>query len=311
MYGINVVYSIILSVLKLSMSAILWVVAIVVGIFLLKRFCPNNQVSSDIISALGDELRLRTSNPLANVAIDQVMRYNPVEVVQETGIIPESQVSHIYDPILYNPVINQSHNSTTYQEFTPNSYRIPDPITITDHQPDHQHNEHETSSEYSRFDHIIDIISENRTLPEVPEKSYVTAKDKKHEAKCREIIQRLTGRQFRSVRPNFLKNPKTNRNLEIDCYNDELMLAIEYNGVQHYQWPNFLPMTYDEFLKQVERDAVKKDLCDFHGVYLIVVPYTIQMNDIESYIIERLPRKFFHVKEFRDRIRGLYYPLHH
>lgn len=55
-------------------------------------------------------------------------------------------------------------------------------------------------------------------------------RSRKGEKRTREIIERITGRKFPSVRPNFLKNPKTGRNLELDMYNDSLKLAIEYNG---------------------------------------------------------------------------------
>jgi len=378
----------------MKLTMFIWIVAIVVGIFLLKRFCPRNQLSSDVISALGDELRLRSSSPLTDVVLNQVMRYEPEVIVEhpqdmnsispgsmrgyteghlsmrDIGVMHDPEVinSHRLDNIItsqsdvnvtsterhrdmngvYAQSINASipvrytdHNNISpvdhgiiqsnppessslqsslnqgniiHQGYVPrvyhsnsNSHQSPNHNNIGVTLQDNQDPEGQMSSEYSRFDHIIDIISENRTLPEIPDRSYVTAKDKKHEAKCREVIQRLTGRQFRSVRPDFLKNPKTRRNLEIDCYNDELMLAIEYNGVQHYEWPNFLPMTYDQFLKQVERDALKRDLCERHGVYLIVVPYTIHYDSIEQYIISKLPRKFFRVKEFRNRMKGLYH----
>jgi hypothetical protein len=32
------------------------------------------------------------------------------------------------------------------------------------------------------------------------------------------------------VRPDFLKNPATGRNLEIDCFNNQLKIGLEYQG---------------------------------------------------------------------------------
>jgi hypothetical protein len=65
--------------------------------------------------------------------------------------------------------------------------------------------------------------------------SYMRMSSKwKSQHRCHIILEILTGRQFMSVRPYWLKNPETGRNLELDCYNEEYRLALEYNGVQHY-----------------------------------------------------------------------------
>lgn len=106
----------------------------------------------------------------------------------------------------------------------------------------------------------------------------------KGELKCCEAAERIFGVKFHTVRPDFLKNPETKRNLEIDCYNHKLKIGIEYNGISHYCHPNYTGATYEEFVKQVKRDQLKVDLCDKHGVYLITVPYHVKEKDIEAYI---------------------------
>ena len=56
-------------------------------------------------------------------------------------------------------------------------------------------------------------------------KIFPTITDKKeyyHENECKKIIETLTGKKFYKVRPDFLRNPKTGHNLELDCYNKEL-----------------------------------------------------------------------------------------
>jgi hypothetical protein len=62
-------------------------------------------------------------------------------------------------------------------------------------------------------------------------------------------------------------------------YNAEHKLAIEYNGYQHYVFPNkWCPKTPEgkaKFDAIRERDAIKRDLCDQLGIYLIEVPYNI------------------------------------
>lgn len=106
---------------------------------------------------------------------------------------------------------------------------------------------------------------------------------------CCETMEKIYGVPFVTVRPNWLANPETGHNLELDCYNDDLKIAVEYNGIQHYEWPNFTPMTYEEFIDQHRRDRYKKETCDRYGVYLITVPYTVSHNDIPSFIISHLP----------------------
>src|SRR5690606_25997188 len=87
---------------------------------------------------------------------------------------------------------------------------------------------------------------------------------------CCQTMERIYGVPFSSVWPDWLLNPETGETLELDCYNDELKIAVEYNGEQHYKWPNFTNQTYQQFLNQVRRDTLKLDLCDRNGVYLIV-----------------------------------------
>ncbi|QIN54276.1 hypothetical protein [Cedratvirus kamchatka] len=115
------------------------------------------------------------------------------------------------------------------------------------------------------------------------------SKKSKGEEICCSVMEKIYGMPFYTVRPNFLKNPETGRNLEIDCYNPELKIGVEYNGKQHYVFPNFTGMSREEFYNQLRRDRFKRETCDLNGVYLITVPYTIKHGDIENYIRERLP----------------------
>ena len=133
------------------------------------------------------------------------------------------------------------------------------------------------------------VAVESETQKETPE---VICKPGKRcsngEAKCREVLENKFGKLFPTVRPNFLKNPETKRNLELDCYNDELKLAIEYNGSQHYEFPNTFHRTKEDFIKQVRRDQYKVERCNQEGIYLITVPHTVPLNEIESYIDKQL-----------------------
>lgn len=111
----------------------------------------------------------------------------------------------------------------------------------------------------------------------------------KGEQICRETMEKIYGVPFMNTRPKWLKNPNTNRNLELDCYNDKLKLAVEYNGIQHYKWCSFAKQSYHDFREQVRRDRIKVELCEQNGVYLIVVPYNVSLAQIPTYIMYHLP----------------------
>ena len=109
----------------------------------------------------------------------------------------------------------------------------------------------------------------------------------KAEGICRQTLERLYRSKFPTVHPEWLVNPKTKRKLELDCYNERLNIALEYNGRQHYEWPNFTNQSRAEFDKQVARDAYKKTACKRRGVFLITIPYTVRNKDIPG-TIERI-----------------------
>jgi hypothetical protein len=123
--------------------------------------------------------------------------------------------------------------------------------------------------------------SKVESLPEVKKK-----KQRKGERLLCEALTEIYGVPFVTVRPDFMVNPETGRRIEFDCYNDDLKIAGEYNGPQHYVWPNYLErkQTYDQFIKQVRRDQLKVELSDKNGVYLITVPYNVPYNMIKDYV---------------------------
>lgn len=106
---------------------------------------------------------------------------------------------------------------------------------------------------------------------------------------CCQTMERIYGVPFTSQWPHWLRNPETGKLLELDCYNADLKIAVEYNGEQHYKWPNFTNQSYQQFINQVRRDKLKFDICDKNGVYLITVPYIVSYDRILSYIMSLLP----------------------
>ena len=117
-------------------------------------------------------------------------------------------------------------------------------------------------------------------------------KESKGERECRRVLQSLFKRKFPSSRPDFLRNPVTGGsfNLELDCYDRLLKLAVEYNGIQHYKYTPYFHRNKEHFLNQKYRDDMKRRMCERNGVILIEVPYTIKLKDIRQYIIDACRR---------------------
>jgi len=109
-------------------------------------------------------------------------------------------------------------------------------------------------------------------------------KESKGEMMCRDFATQLFGKPFIKIRPDFLRNDQTGHNLELDIYNDELKLAIEYNGIQHYKYIPHFHKNEEAFKAQQYRDKLKEERCRQNGIKLIIVPYTVKHHDIADYL---------------------------
>lgn len=107
---------------------------------------------------------------------------------------------------------------------------------------------------------------------------------------CSQIISEIyPNNKFIKIRPQWLKNTKTNKPMELDIYCDELKLAIEYNGKQHYEYIEYFHRDEENFKLQCERDLLKNELCKKNDIKLITIPYTYNTYDsIKTYIISEL-----------------------
>lgn len=110
-------------------------------------------------------------------------------------------------------------------------------------------------------------------------------RESKGERICRATLENIYGVPFPNIRPDFLINPETGARLELDCYNKDLGIAVEYNGEQHYKFPNRFSKTKKDFINQVRRDMLKAELCDRNKIYLITVPYNVPHDMIPGYIV--------------------------
>lgn len=110
------------------------------------------------------------------------------------------------------------------------------------------------------------------------------------EEKTRDILEKIYGKKFPPIRPDFLKNPSTGKNLEIDCYNDELRLGIEVDGKQHAEYTPYFHENSGAFRYQVAKDDFKKKKCSIIGITLINIPHFVHTDDIERYLRLKLKK---------------------
>ena len=112
----------------------------------------------------------------------------------------------------------------------------------------------------------------------------------------REIFEKIMLTKFPTIRPDFLKNPKTECNLELDGYNENLKLAFEYNGEQHYKFKKHFHRTEEDFKIQREHDEFKYKKCVELGITLISIPYTFDCyypEKLENFIKDELIKHEF------------------
>lgn len=130
-----------------------------------------------------------------------------------------------------------------------------------------------------------------------PSSSRAPPKESKGEIECKRVLEQLFRKPFVKERPGFLYNPVTGggNNLEIDCFNRELRLGVEYNGRQHYEYSPFFHKNKDAFQNQKYRDEMKRVKCRENGVILIEVPYTVDIPEIETYLKKELRRYGFKI----------------
>jgi len=109
------------------------------------------------------------------------------------------------------------------------------------------------------------------------------------ESRVRNIVKKITGKDFIKIKPNWLKNSKTNRPLELDCYNEELKIAIECQGPQHYKIIKEYGMTEESLEYQQYKDNIKRIKCEERGINFLEIDYKNNItNDEIKDILENL-----------------------
>lgn len=120
----------------------------------------------------------------------------------------------------------------------------------------------------------------------------ICSKASKSEELARTTFEQLFGKKFPKKRPKWLRNSRGFQ-MELDGYNEELKLAFEYQGVQHYKQSH-----WGTNLKQRQADdRYKRELCEEMGVLLVELTYQADYRDFPTIIKNNLERLGYETRD--------------
>ena len=105
---------------------------------------------------------------------------------------------------------------------------------------------------------------------------------------CREHFEQLFGEKFPRKSPPWLLN-KSGNSMEMGGYSEELKLAFEHHGMQHYTTNNLYVTSIKALAGRRAADSLKRQLCRQHNITLVEIPEVptkTSLNRLKS-VIER------------------------
>jgi hypothetical protein len=121
---------------------------------------------------------------------------------------------------------------------------------------------------------------------------------------CRFIFEFFTSEIWAQSREDWNINPITNRKLQLDGYCSKLCTAFEYDGPQHSQVMRFDKSKNRLAIRQ-NLDRLKDTNCINNNVKLIRIPYSVEYNDLFSFIEKELIKN--NIKIVRTDIPSINY----
>lgn len=139
------------------------------------------------------------------------------------------------------------------------------------------------------------IVNHNKWCPECAKLFHYK------ENKIRNLLNYLLNTTFISIKPKWNINPKTNKLLELDGYSEELNLAFEFQGRQHFE---LAFNNNEEDLKYIQyKDNIKKDNCKKQNIKLLIINHTKECdnnNKILPYLLSLLYSENINVRNDID-----------
>jgi len=116
----------------------------------------------------------------------------------------------------------------------------------------------------------------------------------KSEEITRHVLQEIFDRPFPKKRPRWLRNSR-DRQMELDGYAEDLAVAFEYQGEQHFKESSW----YGGNLQQrIGDDKRKAKLCLQHGVCLLIATYEDDYSDFAKIFEAQLNERGFDTKGY-------------
>ena len=106
----------------------------------------------------------------------------------------------------------------------------------------------------------------------------------------RRLFDQIFGLHFPKVRPAWLKSPRKGL-LELDGYNEQLAIAFEHQGRQHYEIDPFFNADKQKLDYQKERDQIKREECRKRNITLIEVPEVgglLPLPEVAAFVLNQL-----------------------
>lgn len=184
---------------------------------------------------------------------------------------------------------------------------IPTEFQHKSNSPNNYHNDNTFSNQnkqqtkgvyHSKYEPMIGEQKEDKSL--ISQINVSKRKESVGERLCHKIFHEFVSSKLgknkdimRNIRPNFLKNPKTGCNLELDMFesfDDKITdknsiidgIAIEYNGLQHDQFVPGMHENEEAYKEQQFRDSHKTKICKQKGIILITIDTKIDIARIPN-----------------------------
>jgi hypothetical protein len=96
---------------------------------------------------------------------------------------------------------------------------------------------------------------------------------------CRKVFEIIFKTKFHKVYPDWLLNDNGHR-LQLDGFNEQMQIAFEHNGDQHYKLVSRFRNTEQDLLSLQRRDQIKVECCMARGIKLFVIPAIFSMTKL-------------------------------
>ncbi len=178
--------------------------------------------------------------------------------------------------------------------------------------PEDYKNQHQKLKIQCHKEHIFEKNSTNL----ISGGWYTVCSQGRFERICRGFFEEMFQNEFSKEKPNWLVNLRGNQ-IELDGYNENLGLAFEAQGEQHYYLVPHFHKTLEDFEQRIEDDLKKLELCKQNNVILIQIPHYVHPNNIQRYItnkyehlankkMPKIPKidydKFYHTQDDQKKI---------